>query len=294
MRTHVRADGDAGVRVRRPRSTPVAVGCAVLLALGACADSADETATGDGPSAEASEVAGDKVTSLAAGAPRPGGKPLRGKRIVIDPGHQLGNARFPDKINRPVPAGGFRKPCNSTGTSTNGGYPEATFNWRVSKVLAKKLRRHGAKVRLTRHSNRRDRWGPCVNVRGRAGNKWHADVKISVHADGSSASGRGFHVIAPTKRKRWTADIHRSSKRLAKATRHGLRKRHFRVSNYAGRHGLDFRSDLGTLNLSDVPTVMAELGNMRNRRDARVMRSPQGRHRYARGLVSGVRTYLRR
>lgn len=294
MRTYVCADGDAGVRVTRPCTGAIALGCTVLLTVGACADTADDT-TGDGAAvAEASKTVGDPDGSPAAAAQRSGAKPLRGKRIVLDPGHQLGNARFPGKINRPVPAGGFRKPCNTTGTSTNGGYAEATFAWRVSTVLAKRLRRLGAKVRLTRHTNRRDRWGPCVNVRGRAGNAWRADLKLSVHADGASAGGRGFHVIAPTKRKGWTADIHRSSKRLAKATRHGLRARHFRISTYAGRRGLDFRGDLGTLNLSDVPTVMAELGNMRNRRDARVMTSPRGRHRYARALVTGVRTYLRR
>ncbi|UUZ57672.1 hypothetical protein [Nocardioides sp. B-3] len=53
--------------------------------------------------------------------------PLAGTTIVIDPGHQLGNHNFPSRINRLVPAGGFDKPCNTTGTATNGGYPEATF-----------------------------------------------------------------------------------------------------------------------------------------------------------------------
>ena len=48
----------------------------------------------------------------------------------------------------------------------------------------------------------------------------------------------------------------------------------------------------GTLNLSDVPTVMVELGNMRSASEARVMTSPSGRARYARGLVSGVRRFL--
>jgi N-acetylmuramoyl-L-alanine amidase len=37
---------------------------------------------------------------------------------------------------------------------------------------------------------------------------------------------------------------------------------------------------------------MVELGNMRNVADARVMTSPTGRARYARGLVAGVRGYL--
>ena len=55
--------------------------------------------------------------------------------VVLDPGHQLGNHNYPRQINRLVPAGGFRKPCNTTGTATDGGYPEATFTWRVATRL---------------------------------------------------------------------------------------------------------------------------------------------------------------
>ena len=220
--------------------------------------------------------------------------PLAGRTIVIDPGHQLGNHNYPNKINRLVPAGGFKKPCNTTGTATNGGYPEATFTWQVSRVLRQRLVRLGAKVRMTRDSNRQDRWGPCVDVRGRDGNHLPADLKISIHGDGSYAAGaRGFHVIAPTDRRPWTNDIYRSSRRLAIDTRAALRGVGLRVANYiAGGDGLDFRSDLGTLNLSNVPTVMVELGNMRNLQDARRMTSKAGRATYARGLALAVRQFL--
>jgi N-acetylmuramoyl-L-alanine amidase len=220
--------------------------------------------------------------------------PLAGRTIVIDPGHQLGNHNFPGKINRSVPAGGFTKPCNTTGTSTNAGYPEATFTWQVARLLRTRLERLGARVKLTRHSNRQDEWGPCVDARGRAGNKLPADLKISIHGDGSYAAGaRGFHVIAPTDRRPWTHDIYRPSRRLALDTRSALRTMHLRVANYiAGGDGLDFRSDLGTLNLSDIPTVMVELGNMRNPRDAHRMTSKAGRATYARGLALAVRRFL--
>ncbi|MGC4110525.1 MAG: N-acetylmuramoyl-L-alanine amidase [Nocardioides sp.] len=221
--------------------------------------------------------------------------PLAGRLVVIDPGHQLGNHNFLAEIDRPVPAGGFKKPCNTTGTSTNGGYPEATFTWRVAQVLRARLRALGARVILTRHSNSERRWGPCVDVRGRDGNKQHADLKISIHGDGSYAAGaRGFHVIAPTDRRPWTSDIYRPSRRLALTTRAALKSVGLRVANYiAGGDGLDFRSDLGTLNLSNIPTVMVELGNMRNPVDARRMTSRSGRATYARGLALAVRRYLR-
>ncbi len=220
--------------------------------------------------------------------------PLEGRTVVIDPGHQLGNHNFPRKCARLVPAGGFRKPCNTTGTATRGGYPEATLVWRVSQLLAARLRGLGANVLITRHSNRQDRWGPCVDVRGRAGNRVGADLKVSVHADGAAARGaRGFHVIAPTNRRPWTHDIFRPSRRLAWETRAALRRAGLPVANYAaGGDGIDFRSDLGTLNLADIPSVMVELGNMRDPRDAHRMTTRQGRAAYARALARAVVVHL--
>ena len=219
--------------------------------------------------------------------------PFAGRTVVIDPGHQLGNHNFPRKINQLVPAGGFRKPCNTTGTATDGGVAEATVVWRIARVVQRRLEARGAEVVLTRVSNRQDRWGPCVDERGRRGNRIDADLKLSIHGDGAASSGRGFHVIAPTKRPRWTGDIVRPSLRLARDVRSALRVRGFRVADYtAGGDGLDRRGDLGTLNLSDVPTVMVELGNLRNRRDARALTSDAGRVRAARGLVGAVRRVL--
>ncbi|MFT4286968.1 N-acetylmuramoyl-L-alanine amidase [Nocardioides sp.] len=220
---------------------------------------------------------------------------LSGKVVVLDPGHQLGNASHPTQINRLVTAGPTRKPCNTTGTSTNGGYPEATFNWQVARLVAKALRERGVRVIMTRHSNSRSAWGPCVDVRGRAGNKIHADLKVSIHADGSLSPGaRGFHVIAPARIEGWTDDIAAPSLRLARTLRAALVRADLPRANYiAGGDGLDVRGDLGTLNLSDVPVAMVELGNMRNATEARRMTSAQGRRGYARALVKGIVRALR-
>jgi N-acetylmuramoyl-L-alanine amidase len=226
-------------------------------------------------------------------APAP--PPLAGRLVVIDPGHQLGNRNFPDQVNRLVPAGGFRKPCNTVGTSTRGGFPEATLNIRVARVLRDRLEALGAEVRMTRARNSEELWGPCVDERGRFGNAAHADLKISLHGDGSTAAGaRGFHVIRPTSRVGWTDDIAAPSRRLARAVRAGLREKRVPVATYtAGGDGLVARGDLGTLNLSDVPTVLVELGNMKNRSDARRMTTRSGRATYAAGLLRGIRAYLR-
>jgi N-acetylmuramoyl-L-alanine amidase len=266
---------------------PIAVVAGLALVLPAPAPAVTTDATGGFAGRAAS--AGARVATPA--APRP----LAGRTVVLDPGHQLGNATHPRQIDRPVVAGpGERKPCNTTGTATDSGYPEATFNWRVAQLAERRLERAGARVVLTRSSNSRAAWGPCVDARGRAGAAAHADLTVSIHADGSYAPGaRGFHVIAPASLRGWTDDIAAPSMRLALTLRAALGRAHLKRANYiAGGDVLDVRSDLGTLNLSDVPIAMVELGNMRNAREAHRMRSKAGRARYARALVDGITRYL--
>lgn len=148
---------------------------------------------------------------------------------------------------------------------------------------------------MTRTRNSQALWGPCVNRRGAFGESVDAALTVSLHGDGAGAGARGFHVIAPTSRRPWTSDIAVDSLRLARALRRGLDVRHVQRSTYlAGGTALVRRSDLGTLNMSDVPIAMIELGNMRNARDARLMTSSQGRAVYASAVVLGIRTYLNR
>ena len=101
--------------------------------------------------------------------------PLAGRVVALDPGHQLGNSRYPSRINKLVWVG-IWKPCNTTGTATNSGFPEATFAWRVTRRLAARLTDLGATVRLTRTTNSYDDWGPCVDARGRFGEIGRAHV----------------------------------------------------------------------------------------------------------------------
>lgn len=220
--------------------------------------------------------------------------PLAGRTVVVDAGHQLGNAEHLRQIQRLVDAGGFEKPCNTTGTQTDDGYPEATFTFAVAQRLARLLRSRGARVTMTRDRNSERLWGPCVDVRGTAGNatghRRGADAKVSIHGDGSAGGGRGFHVIVPAR-----PATHGASERLGEATGRALRRHGFETSTYvATDDGMVARDDLATLNLSRTPAVMVELGNMRDAHDAAVMRSARGQRRYARALARGVQEFLRR
>lgn len=222
-------------------------------------------------------------------------KPLAGTVVVVDPGHQLGNSRHLKEIGRIVKAGGLSKPCNTVGAQTTSGYRESAFNLSVAKHLERRLVAQGATVHLTRSTESKDLWGPCVDVRGRSAGLVKADVLVSIHADNAPSRYHGFFVIRPAYRKSITDDIHASSRTLSRDLRAGLDKSGVPRANYLGGDGLDTRNDLGTLNLSSAPAVMVELGNMRNPRDAAHMKDDRYRDDvYAAGLARGVRSYLTR
>lgn len=220
-------------------------------------------------------------------------RPLTGKVVVVDPGHNGRNARHLDEINRKVPAGGFRKACDTTGTETNSGYSEHAFTFDVATRLAALLRAEGATVRLVRPNDRGV--GPCLNERAAIGNRARADAVISIHADGAPASGRGFHVIVPGRVKGYTGPIVKPSRRLGYDVRNAfLRGTGMPYADYIAKNGIDTRTDLGGLNMSKVPKVFIEAGNMRNDRDAARMKSAAWRQRAAKALATGLSTYLRR
>ncbi len=139
----------------------------------------------------------------------PGARPDRSSRSPSPstPATSSATAASRAESNALVPAGGFEKPCNTTGTATAGGVPEATVTFDLARAVEQRLEALGAKVRMTRNANSDDQWGPCVDARGQFGKRVGAQVMVSLHADGSAAQDRGFHVIAPTRRTPWTTDI---------------------------------------------------------------------------------------
>ena len=222
-------------------------------------------------------------------------KPLAGLVIALDPGHQLGNSnpRFHRQLAQRRFQGRVWKSCNTTGTATNSGYPEATFNFEVARLLRTKLLALGAEVPMTRTTNDRNHWGPCTWDRGTFGVRNHAELLLSIHADGAPSSGRGFHIITPALTKGWTDHIYRRDRSLAEAMKRGMLTDGGEPSTYI--HGaISVRGDMMSLNYSKIPSVLVELGNMRNRYDAARMTSLAGREKYAGWLLTGIRTYLNR
>ncbi|MFF8711182.1 N-acetylmuramoyl-L-alanine amidase [Streptomyces sp. NPDC015184] len=304
---------------RRPLIAAVALAAVCLSAAGCGAgdDGGGGTAARPGPSGSAAASAptsasaspsrsapapGKKSaapTTPSASASRPANKipgPLSGKTVVIDPGHNPNNRLHTREINRQVDIGTGHKECDTTGTSTNSGYAEARFTLDVSHRLRDLLAKQGAEVLLTYDDDRS--YGPCVDERARIGNKAKADAVVSVHADGSAVGNRGFHVILPAAVRGGAAD---TSKIVGPSRDLGTRIAGLFVratgsapSNYIGGNtGLDTRKDLGGLNLSTVPKVFIECGNMRDPKDAALLTSPDWRQKAAQGIADGISSYLK-
>ena len=216
--------------------------------------------------------------------------PLAGRIVGIDPGHNGRNGTDPSYINHPIWNGREEEGCDTTGTETDGGYTEALFNLNVAEYLAGDLRAEGARIVLTRTNN--NGIGPCVNRRSQIINRARANVAIDIHADGGPASGRGFTILEPV------ADgpndrVIGSSKTFGNVVRdryHALTG--MPLSTYDGTAGISYRDDLAGLNLTTVPKVLIECGNMRNATDAALLVRSSYQRLTARALAEAITSYL--
>jgi N-acetylmuramoyl-L-alanine amidase len=181
--------------------------------------------------------------------------------------------------------------CDTTGTETDGGYTEAEFNFNVATYLRADLRAEGATVVMTRTSN--DGVGPCVTTRSQIINRAHAAVGVDIHADGGPADGRGFTILEPV------ADGPNNGVIAAsEAFGRDVLERYQAVtgmpeSTYDGTDGISYRNDLAGLNLTTVPKILIECGNMRNATDAARLVTPSFQRLVAKALASAITEFLR-
>ena len=244
--------------------------------------------------AAAGVIAVTVLVCPAAAATAAQGSPVAGKTIVVDPGHQLGNSnpKFRAQLAQTIFNGAIRKSCNTTGTATNAGYPESTFTWEVGKHLRDLLIQAGADVIMTRDSNSRNAWGPCVWDRAYIANDANADAMVSIHGDGAPGSSHGFFALAPVQIPGWTKNDVPADRALAKSMVSGMTAAGATPSSTFPGAIMNSR-DTTSLNLSSRPTVTIEMGNMRNAAEARMMSSAQGQQEYARWLFAGLEEYFR-
>jgi len=230
------------------------------------------------------------ASPTASPSPSPPALPLAGRVVGIDPGHNGGNFSDPGFINQVIWNGQEDESCDTTGTETADGFTEASFNFDVATYLKADLVAAGATVVMTRQNN--TGVGPCVTTRAQIINSAHADVAIDIHADGGPSSGRGFTVIEPiadgpndgviTSSQQFGADV-----RAALLTGTSMPE-----SDYYGTNGLINRDDLAGLNLTTVPKVLVECGNMPNPTDAGMLESPAFQQQLAQAFTTAIIAFV--
>lgn len=253
-----------------------------------------------GPSSSGASHSGTSGSSASGGATTGSGassagasttEPLVGKIVGIDPGHNGRNKDDPTYINHRVWNGREWESCDTTGTETDSGFTEASFNFKVATYLKADLRKDGAKVVMTRKSN--DGVGPCVNTRARILNRAHANVSIDIHADGGPSWGRGFTVLQPVTDK-YNKKVVSSSIRFGHDVRAAMLSHGMHESNYYGKDGLIFRDDLAGLNLTTEPKILIECANMRNSADAHLLEQAWFQKRLAHAFTAAIVTFLKK
>ena len=65
------------------------------------------------------------------------------------------------------------------------------------------------------------------------------------------------------------------------------------TSNYDGKNGINHRDDLAGLNLTKVPKILIEVGNMRNATDAKMLTSAKFQQLVAKTLLAAIIKFLR-
>ena len=223
---------------------------------------------------------------LALGSPAP----LAGKVVGIDPGHNGLNYSAPGFIDQTIFNGTGYETCDTTGTATDSGYTESQYNFNVAAYLKADLEAQGATVVLTRTDN--NGVGPCVTTRAAIVNDAHADVALDIHADGGPTGGRGFAVLEPVADGPNDGVIARSATLAAMLRDAFAAGTPMPVSTYDGVDGLQPRSDLAGLNLTTVPKVLIECGNMRNATDAALLVTPAVQQAAAAAMAQAVTQFL--
>ena len=214
---------------------------------------------------------------------------VSGRTIAIDPGHDGGNYAHTAEISRLIFIGTQTRACDTTGTATNDGYSEAAYTLDVGAAPSSGVaggrrarrddphdqRRLGPVHRpARRYRQRRARRRRDLDPRRRRPGRWARLPRVDARAHRRATPTTSTRVAPPRGRRprRVPRDGHADLDLLRP-------------------QGLAERTDFGGLNLSNVPKVFIETGNMRNATDAGLLDPavPPGR---GRGAAVGLNQFL--
>lgn len=206
--------------------------------------------------------------------------PLRGKIIVVDPGHGLNNISDKERVS---PKSDKKKPAYVSGTAGKN-QTEEQLNLACGLILKEKLEALGAEVHMTRSGHDAE-----MSNMGRAefANNLGADVSVKLHADGSENKElHGISVLVPAEGC-LDSGLFESCERLGMCLLDSVVK-----ETAADNRGLSYREDMTGFNWSKVPTALIEMGFMTNPEEDALMETEEYRSKLMDGAVSGLLKYF--
>jgi N-acetylmuramoyl-L-alanine amidase len=221
-------------------STSRILSLALVASLAACAGPRlhDRTQTAFSPRGAPVSVIDEQIA-----------QPLRGKCIVVDPGH------------------GGKDP----GASAVDGSREKDYNLTIARLVAQQLREAGATVVMTRSSDK----FISLDDRAEMADRHRCDLFISIHADAASnPSARGATVYHA--RGALAASNHCGEELLGALHQAGFAHRGLREAG--------FRVLMG----HSRPSLLLECGFLTNTSDAANLSNPDWRARISNAVCSGV------
>lgn len=178
-------------------------------------------------------------------------KPLKGKTIVLDPGH-----------------GG------DSGSAGPMGLSEGYVNLEIAKLLAKGLEKQGAKVYLTRDKNEFISLAERVKI----SNELKPDITVSIHQnvfpDERMGGSETFYYPGDFEGKKISEHIHRQL--VCELTLKDLGVK---------------EADLYVLRETNNPSVMVNIAFLSNPEEERLLSEPDFRQKAAKAIISGIEAY---
>lgn len=211
-------------------------------------------------------------------------KPLSGRIIVLDPGHQS----LIKDVDIPI-APGETETRKDFAIGTRGvatGVFEYEVVLDVAKALKKELEALGAQVILTRENH-----DVLISNADRAqmANDAGADAFIRIHCDGAeNQSARGISVLYPGDKYIKDEAMLKDSLALSKA----ILKRTV-AETQAKDRGVVKRNDLVGFNYCRVPCTLIEMGFMTNPEEDRLLNDKDYQMKLVRGMAQGIQDYLK-
>ena len=207
-----------------------------------------------------------------------------GHKIAIDPGQQKSQMTEEEPVGPGASATTAKMSYGATSTTTG----KREYEWTLvfAKRLQEELIARGYEVVLTREEH-------DVKIsnaeRAQFVNESDAEIYLSLQADAASnKEAKGIYTQIPSQSNAFVGSMHSECKRLAKLLQNNL------IAETGTKdRGVQEIDKLATLNYSEVPVAVLQLGFMSNKEEDTNLWSEDYQDKMIKAICDGIDTYFR-